>query len=124
LPDKIDFESTFNDFANDLTRTQAPETRDQLFNVIEIDRIGTGSIIKKRPNLIFRFDNTADGVNITHSNKEILFPGPTRESLDYIFSHDSVEVSQIPGTLDTEGKLTLAKRLVLQGLVTACASSS
>jgi Cupin superfamily protein len=123
LPDNIDFESTFSDFANDLIRTQTPGARDQLFNVIEIDRIGTGSMIKKRPDLIFRFDNTADGVTITHANKEILFPAPTREPLDYIFSHDSVEVSQIPGPLDTEGKLTLAKRLVLEGLVTAHAPS-
>jgi ribosomal protein L16 Arg81 hydroxylase len=119
LTDKIDFESTLNGFASELIRTQAPETRDQLFNVIEIDRIGTGSVIRKRPNLIFRFDNTADGVNITYSNNEILFPEPTRESLDYIFSHESVQVSQIPGPLDPEGKLTLAKRLVLEGLVTA-----
>ena len=119
LPDKIDFESTLNGFANELIRNQGPETRDQLFNVIEIDRLGTGSIIKKRPDLIYRFDNTADGVSLTCSNNEILFPEPTRESLDYIFSHDIVEVSQIPGPLDTEGKLTLAKRLVLEGLVTA-----
>jgi ribosomal protein L16 Arg81 hydroxylase len=119
LPDKIDFESTLNGFANELIRNQGPETRDQLFNVIEMDRLGTGSIIRKRPNLIFRFDNTADGINLTCSNNEILFPEPTRESLDYIFSHDIVEVSQIPGPLDTEGKLTLAKRLVLEGLVTA-----
>ena len=119
LPDKIDFESTLNGFANELIRNQGPETRDQLFNVIEIDRLGTGSIIKKRPDLIYRFDNTADGVSLTCSNNEILFPEPTRESLDYIFSHDIVQVSQIPGPLDTEGKLTLAKRLVLEGLVTA-----
>jgi len=123
LPDKIDFESTLNGFANELIRNQGPETRDQLFNVIEIDRIGTGSIIRKRPNLIFRFDNTADGINLTCSNNEILFPELTRESLDYIFSHDTVQVSQIPGPLDTEGKLTLAKRLVLEGLVTAHAPS-
>ena len=119
LPDKIDFESTLNGFANELIRNQGPETRDQLFNVIEIDRLGTGSIIKKRPDLIYRFDNTADGVSLSCSNNEILFPEPTRESLDYIFSHDIVQVSQIPGPLDTEGKLTLAKRLVLEGLVTA-----
>jgi len=119
LPDKIDFESTLNGFANELIRNQGPETRDQLFNVIEIDRLGMGSIIKKRPDLIYRFDNTADGVSLTCSNNEILFPEPTRESLDYIFSHDIVQVSQIPGPLDTEGKLTLAKRLVLEGLVTA-----
>lgn len=123
LPDKIDFESTLNGFANELIRNQGPETRDQLFNVIEIDRLGTGSIIKKRPDLIFRFDNTADGVSITCSNNEILFPEPTRQSLDYIFSHDIVQVSQIPGPLDGEGKLTLAKRLVLEGLVTAHAPS-
>jgi len=119
LPDKIDFESTLNGFANELIRNQGPETRGQLFNVIEIDRLGTGSIIKKRPDLIYRFDNTADGVSLSCSNNEILFPEPTRESLDYIFSHDIVQVSQIPGPLDTEGKLTLAKRLVLEGLVTA-----
>jgi ribosomal protein L16 Arg81 hydroxylase len=119
LPDKIDFESTLNGFANELIRNQGPETRDQLFNVIEIDRLGTGSIIKKRPDLIYRFDNTADGVSLSCSNNEILFPEPTRESLNYIFSHDIVQVSQIPGPLDTEGKLTLAKRLVLEGLVTA-----
>jgi ribosomal protein L16 Arg81 hydroxylase len=123
LPDKIDFESTLSGFKNELIRTQAPETRDQLFNVIEIDRIGTGSIIRKRPNLIFKFENTADGVSLTCSNNEILFPEPTRESLDYILSHDIVQVSQIPGPLDTEGKLTLAKRLVLEGLVTAHAPS-
>ncbi|HEX3446001.1 MAG TPA: cupin domain-containing protein, partial [Chthoniobacterales bacterium] len=114
LPDKIDFESTLKGFTNELIRTQAPETRDQLSNVIEIDRIGLGTIIRKRPNLIFRFDNTADGVSLTCSNNEIVFPEPTRESLDYIFSHDIVQVSQIPGPLDTEGKLTLAKRLVLE----------
>jgi ribosomal protein L16 Arg81 hydroxylase len=119
LPDKIDFESTLNGFANELIRNQGPETRDQLFNVIEIDRLGTGSIIKKRPDLIYRFDNTADGVSLSCSNNEILFPEPTRESLNYIFSHDIVQVSQIPGPLDSEGKLTLAKRLVLEGLVTA-----
>jgi hypothetical protein len=123
LPDKIDFESTLNGFANELIRNQGPETRDQLFNVIGIDRLGTGSIIRKRPDLIFRFDNTADGISLTCSNNEILFPEPTRESLDYIFSHDTVQVSQIPGPLDTEGKLTLAKRLVLEGLVTAHAPS-
>jgi ribosomal protein L16 Arg81 hydroxylase len=123
LPDKIDFESTLNGFANELIRNQGPETRDQLFNVIEMDRLGTESIISKRPNLIFRFDNTADGINLTCSNNEILFPELTRESLDYIFSHDTVQVSQIPGPLDTEGKLTLAKRLVLEGLVTVHATS-
>lgn len=119
LADKIDFESTLNGFASELIRTQAPGTRDQLFSVIELDRIGTGSIIRKRPDLIFRFENTAEGVNITYANNEVLFPEPTRESLDYIFNHDVVQVSQIPGPLDTEGKLTLAKRLVLEGLVTA-----
>jgi ribosomal protein L16 Arg81 hydroxylase len=119
LPDKIDFESTLKGFANELIRTQAPETRTQLLNVIEIDRIRVGSIIRKRPNLIFRLENTADGVNLTCSNNEILFPEPTRESLDYIFSHESLPVAQIPGPLDTEGKLTLAKRLVMEGLVTA-----
>ena len=123
LPDKVDFESTVKGFANELIRTQAPETRDQLLNVIGIDRVGRGSILKKRPNLIFRFDNTADGINLTCSNNEILFPEPTRESLDYIFSRESVPISEIPGPLDTEGKLTLAKRLVLEGLVTAHAPS-
>jgi ribosomal protein L16 Arg81 hydroxylase len=124
LPDNIDFESIFKDFANDLIRTQTPGARGQLFNVIEIDRIEAGSIIKKRPDLVFRLDIAADGVTITHANKEILFPAPTRESLDHIFTHDSVPVSQIPGPLDGEGKLTLAKRLVLEGLVTAHAPSA
>jgi len=124
LPDKIDFESTLNAYKNELIRTQAPETRAQLFNVIEIDRLEAASIVRKRPDLIFRFDNTADGVNLTCSNNEILFPASVRESLEYILSHDAVQVSQIPGPLDTEGKLTLAKRLVLEGLVTAHAPSA
>jgi ribosomal protein L16 Arg81 hydroxylase len=90
--------------------------RGQLAEVASLPQLRSGSCVQARPGVQFRLRSEADALLIEAGARTIRFPAHARAAVERALSGEPVQVHELAG-LDAEGQLTLARRLIREGLL-------
>ncbi|MDE3135359.1 MAG: hypothetical protein KGL59_02190 [Acidobacteriota bacterium] len=114
-----DFDAALDHFIDEFLSACPPLLRGQMAQLAAIDRLTVDSRVGARVGVVFRLCEDGESVSIEGYGRRISFPGYTREEVRFALSHAAFVVRELPGQLDEAGKLTLIRRLIREGLVTA-----
>ena len=104
-------------FADEFLASCAPLLRGQMKQLAAVDGIGITAVVGARPHVIARVQTDSDSVSVHHFGRKITFPLHVAPALQFALARDRFAVRDLPGDLDDEGKLTLVRRLIREGLL-------
>ena len=113
-PDKM-----LDRFVDEFLSSSPPLLRGQLAQLAALDQLATDSVVGIRPHLIMRVETSANATSVRCFGRRITFPRAVAPAVQFALSCDSFAVRDLPGDLDAAGKLTLVRRLILEGLLVA-----
>jgi ribosomal protein L16 Arg81 hydroxylase len=113
-PDKM-----LDRFIDEFLSSSPPLLRGQLAQLVALDQLATDSIVGIRPHLIVRVETSADAISVRSFGRRMTFPRAVAPAVQFAVSCDRFAVQDLPGDLDAAGKLTLVRRLILEGLLVA-----
>ncbi len=97
-----------------------PALRHHLVDLEELDRLGLGTRVRRRPDQRWHLTTGGDVVRLSFHNKTVEFPASVTDEVSYVArSNGSGFTGQdIPGDLDGPGRLILLTTLVREGFLT------
>jgi mannose-6-phosphate isomerase-like protein (cupin superfamily) len=113
-PDKM-----LDRFTDEFLSSCPPLLRGQMAQLAALDQLAIDSIVGIRPHQIARIETNADSVSVRCFGRRITFPPAAAPAVQFAMSRDRFAVKDLPGDLDAAGKLTLIRRLILEGLLAA-----
>jgi ribosomal protein L16 Arg81 hydroxylase len=116
--DSADFEDALEHFIDDLIDTRHALLPGQAAAMRSCATITDGSTIKQRPSVLYRLREEANNVVLQVYGNHVTFPAVALKALRFAMEHNTVTVSALPD-LDEEGRLTLARRLIREGVFVA-----
>jgi len=96
-----------------------PLLRGQMAQLAGVSQIHMGTTLQMRPHAIAQLQVGEDAVTVRHFGRKISFPPHVATAIQFVFQHQRFAVRDLPGELDDAGKLTLVRRLVREGLLSA-----
>ncbi len=91
---------------------------DGLSQLRALERLDEESVLERRETVIADLDESPDGPALIFEGKEIRVPAHAATELRACFeSEEAFRVVDLPGELDSEGRLVLARRLVREGFL-------
>ena len=112
-----DFERVAAVMAREFIRSRDAGALGQLAEVAGLGTIGLGTVVARRPDLLFLVAEQADQIDIQLAQTTIQLPMNVKSALTQLLSGRPIVVSDIAGPLDDAGKIVLAKRLVKEGVL-------
>ena len=113
-PDKM-----LDRFVDEFLSSCPPLLEGQMAQLAKLDQLATDSFVGIRPPLIARIETSANSVSVRCFGRRITFPVAVAPAVQFALSCDRFAVQDLPGDLDDAGKLTLVRRLILEGLLVA-----
>ena len=91
----------------------------QLDDLRRLAQLSAGSVVARRETVIASLDELANGrCALVFEGRRVLFPAQAREELAALVEASSpLRLADLPGRLDDEGRLVLARRLVREGFL-------
>jgi ribosomal protein L16 Arg81 hydroxylase len=112
-------EKVLDRFTDELLSSCPPLLRGQLAQLAALDQLATDSIVGTRPHLLARVETSANAISVRCFGRRITFPRAVAPAVQFALICDRFVVRDLPGDLDAAGKLTLVRRLILEGLLVA-----
>lgn len=113
-PDKI-----LDRFIDEFVSSCPPLLRGQLAQLAALNQLAPDSIVGMRSHLIARIETSVKSVSVRCFGRRITFPSVAAPAVQFALSGNPFVVRDLPGDLEDEGKLTLVRRLILEGLLVA-----
>jgi hypothetical protein len=82
-----------------------------------VDGIGPETPLRRRPGILARLRAEPDSVILFFSGSWLRGPRVTEEPLQFMLAADEFTAASLPGPLDEESRLVLARRLVREGFL-------
>jgi len=117
LSASANFDKALDSLVDDFVLGRSPHLREQVLHSTAADRLTGDSIVDARPMTIHRLQENDVEIRIAYNGKHIRFPLHVREALLGALGASRLRVEALPGDLDLAGKLTLARRLIREGLL-------
>jgi bifunctional lysine-specific demethylase and histidyl-hydroxylase NO66 len=100
--------------------SRLPIREDGLSQLRALDRLDEATLLERRETVIADLEAWSGGLVLVFEGKEVRFPEhATREVRACHEAEVAFRVEDLPGELDTEGRLVLARRLVREGFLRA-----
>jgi ribosomal protein L16 Arg81 hydroxylase len=115
--DTADLDAALDHFAGDLVSTRHALAEGQLREVMRLPALSAQSALRRRPGLLYRLSVEAEGLRLSFYGNELSLPLRAEAPLRHALESETFVVGALPGPLDDEGKVTLARRLLREGLV-------
>ncbi len=114
---RFDPDAVWRRFADEVLATNVPLFTDLLSQRLFGTRITQGSRVRRRPGL--HAEAATDGATclLRFCGRELRLPVAVWPALQFAATNDEFAVEDLPDCLDAEGKLTLVKRLVREGVL-------
>jgi hypothetical protein len=112
-----DFEAAIEKLVDRFRDSRAPLLDGQLDQTVSLAALILHDVVAVRPHAIFEVTNKDDSVHIDFAGADISIPGFATTAVHRILSGEPVRIADLPSELDDEGKLTLVRRLIKEGLV-------
>jgi hypothetical protein len=98
--------------------TRRPIREDGLAQLRALATLGSETLVERRETVIADLDESEDGVALVFEGKELRFPPHAAEELRAAFeSEEPFVAAELPGELDSAGRLVLVRRLVREGFL-------
>jgi bifunctional lysine-specific demethylase and histidyl-hydroxylase NO66 len=98
--------------------SRRPIREDGLSQLRALDRLDAETMLERRETVIADVEEWSDGLELVFEGKEIRFPAHASPEVQACFESESpFRVTDLPGELDAEGRLVLARRLVREGFL-------
>lgn len=119
LQSDIDADAAFAHFAGRLVDSAAPDMRGQLRALQSVDALSIESLAGVRANALYALRRTQDKIVIRFQGRTIELPAPCGPGVEHALASPCFRIADLPGELDGDAKLTLVRRLIREGLLTA-----
>jgi ribosomal protein L16 Arg81 hydroxylase len=116
LSNAIDVKEVIENFSTELTSRQRSLVSGQLQQIVRLPDLNEDSVVKARRGPI-KWSDEGDTLSIVAFEKIITFPSRLKMELSALLSGDVLRVADVSTNINSEGKVTLAKRLVREGLL-------
>ena len=98
--------------------SRRPIREDGLSQLRALKRLDTETLLDRRETVIADLEEWSDGLAVVFEGKEIRFPAHAAPEVQACFESETpFRVTDLPGELDPEGRLVLARRLVREGFL-------
>jgi bifunctional lysine-specific demethylase and histidyl-hydroxylase NO66 len=98
--------------------SRRPIREDGLSQLRALEWLDTGTVLERRETVIADLEEWSDGLALVFEGKEISFPAHASPEIQACFESETpFRVADLPGELDSEGRLVLARRLVREGFL-------
>ena len=95
-----------------------PILHDQLDQVRRLRHLGAATPLERRTTVIFDLEHVDDGVALVFEGRELRFPEKAASAVEAVAGRPGTfTAADLPGPLDSEGRLVLARRLVREGFL-------
>jgi len=120
LSERVSPERILDRFVDEFLASCPPLLRGQMAQLTALERMGIDTMLEPRPHLIARVQIARDSVSVRHFGRKITFPLHVAQAVHFALSQKPFVIRDLPGDLDDSSKLTLARRLVREGLLMEC----
>lgn len=117
LAGKLDFGAVASSFVKEFARRHDPELSGQLSQIIQLERLTPQSVVVLRDGLIPIVEKDANSLTIRIRNTATSLPPHAEESIRAVLRAQPIRIVDMPGALDVDGKLILARRMIKEGLL-------
>lgn len=119
LQSDIDADTAFAHFAGRLIDSTTPDMRGQFRELQSLETLSVESSAGIRAGALYGLHRAQDKIVIRCQSRTIELPAHCWEAVDHALASPCFRIADLPGKLDGEGKLTLVRRLIREGLLTA-----
>ena len=99
-------------------QTRRPIRADGLSQLRALERLDGETELERRETVISDLEEGGDGWTLAYEGRELRFPAHAGPELEACYEADEpFRLSELPGDLDAEGRLVLARRLVREGFL-------
>jgi bifunctional lysine-specific demethylase and histidyl-hydroxylase NO66 len=99
-------------------QSRRPIREDGLAQLRALHRLDAESLLARRETVIADLEELPDGVSLCFEGREVRFPAHAAAEVRACFASDGpFRLDELPGTLDADGRLVLARRLVREGFL-------
>lgn len=120
LSEHVSPEKILDRFVDEFLASCPPLLRGQMTQLAALEHIGLDTVLEARPHLIARLRVDPHAVSLRHFGRKLTFPPHAAPALRFVLSQKRFPIRGLPGELDDSGKLTLARRLIREGLLVTC----
>jgi lysine-specific demethylase/histidyl-hydroxylase NO66 len=98
--------------------SRRPIREDGISQLRALERLGAETVLERRETVIADLEEWVEGVALVFEGKEIRFPAHASAEVRACFETETpFRVADLPGELDAEGRIVLARRLVREGFL-------
>lgn len=112
-----ELDPVFDRFVDEFVSACPPLLRGQMAQLADLDSLTIRSAVGARPGAIFHLRTNGASASVACYGRTITFPSHAAEAVSFALARPQFVVSDLPCDLDDEGKLTLVRRLIREGLV-------
>lgn len=123
LSERLSPQTILDRFVDDFLASCPPLLRGQMAQLAAVEHMDGDTVLEVRPHLIARVQTDPEAVSVRHFGRKITFPLHVAPAIRFALGQKRFPVRDLPGDLDDSGKLTLARRLVREGLLVTCQTS-
>jgi len=99
-------------------QSRRPIREDGLSQLRALERLEPGTPVERRETVIADLDESSEGVTLVFEGREVRFPEHAAAEVRACFeSEEPFRAVELPGELDTSGRLVLVRRLVREGFL-------
>jgi hypothetical protein len=99
-------------------QTRRPIRADGLTQLRALEQLDTETELERRETVIADLEEGGEGWTLAFEGRELRFPAHAGPELEACYEADEpFRLSELPGDLDAEGRLVLARRLVREGFL-------
>ena len=120
LSERASPERILDRFVDEFLASCPPLLRGQMTQLTALEHIDVGTMLETRPHLIARLQTDPHAVSLRHFGRKLTFPLHAAPAIRFALSQKRFAVRDLPGDLDDSGKLTLARRLIREGVLVTC----
>jgi hypothetical protein len=98
--------------------SRRPIREDSLSQLRALERLDAGTLLERRETVLADLDERPDGVTLVFEGREMRFPPPASAEVRACYERDEpFRAEDLPGDLDSKGRLVLVRRLVREGFL-------
>ena len=117
LQSRFDPEVVWRRFRDEVLATDVPLFTDLLGQRLRQDQLAPDSRVRRRVGLLTEVATDGEACVLRFCGRELRLPAGVWPALQFATTADEFRVLDLPDCLDAEGKLTLVKRLVKEGVL-------
>jgi hypothetical protein len=111
------FDASFDNYVDQVIASTMPSTEGQLTQIERLRTLSEEDVVSTKPNLTYRVRKEGDVLRLAFGQTEIVFPHHVETALRFAIETGRFIVRELPGGLDSNGKITLVGRLLREGLL-------